>query len=126
MARLIASFSGCDPAALDDIVGLMKALRRATAAAGSTGLQSAEERFTPDGFVAAVVTRESRASLRTVPAHAACFVEFRCDDAGDAEAFAKELGAYLRATDSRPHATVAIHRAVRKQFSEAGRGPRSA
>ena len=126
MARLIASFSGCDPAALDDIVGLMKALRRATAAAGSTGLQSAEERFTPDGFVAAVVTRASRASLRTVPAHGACFVEFRCDDAGNAEAFATELGAYLRATGTRPHATAAIHRAAMKQFSEAGRGPRSA
>jgi S-adenosylmethionine/arginine decarboxylase-like enzyme len=126
MARMIASFSGCDRDALADIVGLMKALRRACAAAGATGLQSAEERFTPDGFVAAVVTRESRANLRTVPAHAACFVEFRCSDGCDAEAFAIELGAYLRATGRRPHSTVAIHRAPMKRLPGEEPVPRSA
>lgn len=50
MSHLIASFSGCDPAALGDITGLMKALRRTVAASGATGPQSAEERVTEDGF----------------------------------------------------------------------------
>ncbi len=108
MTRLVASFSGCDPAALGEIPGLMRALRRATVAAGATELESAEERFTPDAFAAAVVARKIHAKLRTVPGHSSCFVVFRCDDACSAEELATELGAYLRVTGRRPHATLAV------------------
>ena len=126
MGRLTANFSECHTAALEDVAGLMKALRRAIAAAGATAIQSAEERFTPDGFAAALVTRESRASLRTFPAQATCFVEFRGEDGCDAESFARELGAYLRTTSREPQASVAIQRAAIRRPSAARSVPRGA
>ncbi|MBS1107152.1 MAG: S-adenosylmethionine decarboxylase [Deltaproteobacteria bacterium] len=124
MSHLIASFSGCDPAALGDITGLMKALRRAVAASGATGPQSAEERFTKDGFTAAVMTGEGRASLRTIPDQHACIVEFTCDRTCNAELFATELGTYLRARDSASH--TAIHSAPRSPIHESVESRRSA
>lgn len=125
MSHLIASFSGCDPAALGDITRLMKALRRAVAGSGTTGLHSAEERFTTDGFTAAVTTNEGRASLRTIPEEHACFVEFTCDRSCDAERFARELGSYLRAKDSDSH--TAIHSAAsRSPLHESVESRRSA
>jgi S-adenosylmethionine/arginine decarboxylase-like enzyme len=124
MSHLVASFSGCDPAALGDITGLVKALRRAVSAAGTTGLQSAEERFTEDGFTAAVMTGGGRASLRTIPEQHACFVEVTCDRSCDAELFATELASYLRAKDLHSHTV--IHSATRSPIDEAAEARRSA
>ena len=124
MSHLIARFSDCDPAALGDITGLVKALRRAVAASGTTDLQSAEERFTTDGFTAAVTTRGGRASLRTIPEQHACLVEFSCDRSCDAERFARELGAHLRAKVS--HAHPAIQPPRRSPPRESSEGRRSA
>jgi S-adenosylmethionine/arginine decarboxylase-like enzyme len=124
MSHLVASFSGCDPAALGDITGLMKALRRAVAASGAMGLQSAEERFTKDGFTAAVMTGQGRASLRTNPDQHACFVEFSCDRDCNAERFATELGSYLRARDSNSH--TALRSAPRSLDHESVEARRSA
>jgi S-adenosylmethionine/arginine decarboxylase-like enzyme len=124
MGRLIASFSGCDPAALGDLTALMKALRRAVAASGAKGMQAAEERFTRDGYTAAVMTGESRASLRTIPERDVCFVEFTCDNACNAELFATELGSYLRATG--PGSQTAIHSTARAPIRAAAETRRSA
>jgi S-adenosylmethionine/arginine decarboxylase-like enzyme len=123
MGRLLARFSNCDAAALVDVGGLVRALRRATAAAGATRVQSAEERFAPDGFVAAIVTCESETRLRTLPEQAACFVEFRFDDGCRADAFEKVLGGYLR---SRRRAPVTVHPAALQRSAEATTAPRSA
>jgi S-adenosylmethionine/arginine decarboxylase-like enzyme len=102
----------------------MKALRRAVAASGAMGLQSAEERFTKDGFTAAVMTGQGRASLRTNPDQHACFVEFSCDRDCNAERFATELGSYLRARDSNSH--TALRSAPRSLDHESVEARRSA
>ena len=112
MSRLTAKFSGCDAAALRDVEGLVRALRRATAAAGATGVQSAEERFAPDGFLAAIATRECEARLRTIPEEAACCVEFRGYACCRAEAFAAVLGIYLHATSRGLPAPVTVQPAL--------------
>ncbi len=125
MGRLAAQFSSCDDAALRDVAGLVRALRRASAAAGASGIQSAEERFEPDGFIAAIVTREIHARLRTLPAQSACFVEFRGDEGCRPEAFAAVLGAYLHAP-SRALAPVAVHPAGPQLSAATEAAPQSA
>jgi S-adenosylmethionine/arginine decarboxylase-like enzyme len=126
MSRLNAEFSGCDSAALGDVAGLVRALRRAAAAAGATGVQSAEERFAPDGFVAAIATRESEARLRTIPERAACLVEFHCDESCRAEAFATVLGIYLHARIRSLAAPVAVHRVAPERPADIASAPASA
>jgi S-adenosylmethionine/arginine decarboxylase-like enzyme len=127
MGRLVASYSGCDAAALANVAGLVRTLRRATAAAGATALQSAEERFAPDGFLATIATRESEARLRTIPAEAVCFVEFRFDDGCRAEAFAAVLASYLRAPSHGLPAPLTVRPAtLRRPRGEATAAPRSA
>jgi S-adenosylmethionine decarboxylase len=125
MGRLLQRFSDCDAAALVDVAGLVRALRRATAAAGATSIQSAEERFAPDGFRAAIVTRESEARLRTLPEQAACLVEFRCDDGCRVEAFATLLGAYLRSPGRVRRLPVTVHPAPQRSAGTLA-APRSA
>ncbi len=124
MSHLIARFSGCDAAALGDITGLVQALRRAVAASGTTDLQSAEERFTTDGFTAAVTTRGGRASLRTNPEQHACLVEFSCDRSCDLERFARELGP-ISARRSRTRTPRSSRRGDRRS-DESSEGRRSA
>ena len=119
MSRLTAKFSGCDAAALRDVEGLVRALRRATAAAGATGVQSAEERFAPDGFLAAIATRECEARLRTIPDEAACCVEFRGDARCRAEAFATVLGTYLHAASRELPAPVTVRPALERPVEAA-------
>jgi S-adenosylmethionine/arginine decarboxylase-like enzyme len=126
MGRLVASYSGCDATALANVAGLVRTLRRAAAAAGATGVQSAEERFAPDGFLAAITTRETEARLRTIPAEAACFVEFHFADGCRAEAFAAVLASYLRAPSRRLPAPVTVHPVALHARAESVAAPRSA
>src|SRR6267154_1105166 len=77
--HLLASYVGCDPAALADHRGLMHALREAIKASGATLLSELSNEFSPAGMTAAMLLSESHASIHTYPEHRACFVElFTC------------------------------------------------
>jgi S-adenosylmethionine decarboxylase len=95
--HLMASYVGCDAAALSDRAGLMAAMRAAVKASGATLLNSIEHSFSPAGMTAVMLLSESHASIHTYPEHGACFVDlFTCGRLCSAERFDTVLRAYLR------------------------------
>lgn len=97
--HFMASYVGCDAAALSDRAGLMAAMRAAVKASGATLLNSVEHSFSPAGMTAVMLLSESHASIHTYPEHASCFVDlFTCGRLCSAERFDAVLRAYLRPT----------------------------
>lgn len=95
--HLLASYTGCEPAALADEVGLVAALKAAAEAAGATLLDSVQHAFHPAGMTAVLLLAESHASIHTYPEHQACFVDlFTCGRSCNAERFDAVLCDYLR------------------------------
>jgi S-adenosylmethionine decarboxylase len=95
--HLLASYSGCDPAALADVERLSVALQAAIKASGATLLKSVEHVFPPHGFTAVALLSESHASIHTYPEHNSCFVDiFTCGTRCDVEAFDAELRRHFR------------------------------
>lgn len=95
--HLLASYTGCDPAALADERGLVATLKAAAEAAGATLLNSIERTFHPAGMTAVLLLAESHASIHTYPEHQACFVDlFTCGRTCNAERFDAVLRDYLR------------------------------
>ncbi|HVX11335.1 MAG TPA: adenosylmethionine decarboxylase [Pirellulales bacterium] len=95
--HLLASYTGCDPAALADEAGLLEAMKSAVAASGATLLNCIEHSFKPSGMTAVMLLAESHASIHTYPEHRACFVDlFTCGRGYSAQRFDAELRRYLR------------------------------
>jgi S-adenosylmethionine decarboxylase len=95
--HLLASYSGCDRAALRDRKGLAAAMGAAVRASGATLLKSAEHAFPGDGMTMVLLLSESHASIHTYPEFDACFVDlFTCGLTCNAEKFDAALRAYLR------------------------------
>ncbi|HVC96276.1 MAG TPA: adenosylmethionine decarboxylase [Pirellulales bacterium] len=107
--HLLASYVGCDPLALADHRGLMKAFRGAVSASGATLLGELSHEFSPSGMTAIVLLSESHASIHTYPEHQACFVDlFTCGRICSAERFDAVLREHLRPHEAR-HRTVLRH-----------------
>jgi len=95
--HLLASYVGCDPAALADGAGLKAAMERAVEASGATLIRSIDHSFSPSGMTAVMLLAESHASIHTYPEHQACFVDlFTCGRACSAQKFDAVLCQYLR------------------------------
>jgi S-adenosylmethionine decarboxylase len=98
--HLLASYVGCDPAALADSAGLKAAMERAIEAAGATLIRSVDYSFSPNGMTAVMLLAESHASIHTYPEHQACFVDlFTCGRGCSAQKFDAMLCQYLRPTN---------------------------
>jgi S-adenosylmethionine decarboxylase len=94
--HLLATYLGCDRAALANRAGLLRALESAARASGATVLHVADAVFPARGLTAVVLLAESHASLHTYPEYDACFVDlFTCGRACSAEAFDLRLREYL-------------------------------
>jgi S-adenosylmethionine decarboxylase proenzyme len=95
--HLLASYSGCDPAAIRDVRELTSAFHAAIRASGATLLHAVEHVFPPDGMTAVAVLSESHASIHTYPEHESCFVDiFTCGNTCSVEAFDAVMQEYLR------------------------------
>jgi S-adenosylmethionine decarboxylase len=95
--HLVASYVGCDPAALADHCGLMGAVREAIRASGATLLDELSHKFSPSGMTAVLLLAESHASIHTYPEHQACFVDlFTCGRICSAERFDAVVREFLR------------------------------
>lgn len=97
--HLLASYVGCDAAALADEIGLVAAMKAAVKASGATLISSIQHSFTPSGMTAVMLLSESHASIHTYPEHQACFVDlFTCGRGCSAERFDAEMCQYLKPT----------------------------
>jgi S-adenosylmethionine decarboxylase len=97
--HFIASYSGCNKAALKDVERLEKVMNEAVAQTGATSLNSVKHIFPPDGFTMVILLGESHASIHTYPEHGSCFVDlFTCGDHCNSEMFDKYLREYLQPT----------------------------
>ena len=95
--HMIASYVGCDPAALEDHRGLLNAFRNAISASGATLLGELSHEFSPRGMTAIMLLSESHASIHTYPEQQGCFVDlFTCGRSCSAERFDAVLREHLR------------------------------
>ena len=74
--HLIASYSDCNAAAVQDTEGLAAAMKAAVLATGATLLRTIEHAFPNGGFTMLLLLAESHASIHTYPECNACFVDF--------------------------------------------------
>ncbi len=95
--HLLASYSGCDAAAIRDTKGLVAAFHAAVKASGATLLESTEHIFPPDGITAVALLSESHASIHNVSrCHQSCFVDIFTCGTCKVEAFDAVLRSFLR------------------------------
>ncbi len=95
--HFVASYYGCNDAALKNIDKLRQTMKDAVHLSGATLLDSSEYIFAPDGFTMVLLLSESHASIHTYPEYGACFVDFfTCGTHCMAEQFDDALRAYLR------------------------------
>lgn len=94
--HFLASYMGCNHAALADVEGLKKAFLLAVSECGATLLESVDHVFPPEGLTMVVLLSESHASIHTYPEHDSCFVDlFTCGTKCQAEKFDEALQRYL-------------------------------
>ena len=94
--HFVASYLNCDPKAMTDIDGLLKAMDKAVGSSGATVLERSHYVFQPDGLTVVYLLSESHASLHTYPEFGACFVDlFTCGNNCSAQKFDDALRAYL-------------------------------
>jgi len=114
--HLLASYMGCDAAALADETGLLAAMKAAVKASGATLISSLQHSFTPSGMTAVMLLSESHASIHTYPEHQACFVDlFTCGRGCSAERFEAVICKYLKPTRAN-HRTIVRHGAGEGRF----------
>jgi S-adenosylmethionine decarboxylase proenzyme len=102
--HLVASYHGCDRAALSNTKRLAEVLEQACRASGATILDSCQYRFDGNGLTMVILLSESHASIHTYPEHGACFVDiFTCGHTCSQEKFNTVLQEYLKPT--RPNCT---------------------
>lgn len=83
--HLVASYKGCNAAALTDITMLKQIFEEAVKASGATILSSLSHTFASDGLTMVFLLSESHASIHTYPEHNACFIDlFTCGKKCDA------------------------------------------
>ncbi len=74
--HLLASYSECSSTALQDIKGLITAMKVAGKASGATLLDFLVHTFPNGGVTIVMLLSESHASIHTYPEYNACFVDF--------------------------------------------------
>jgi S-adenosylmethionine decarboxylase proenzyme len=85
--HVLADLYECDPARLDDVALIERALRAAAAAAGATVVGAAFHRFVPQGASGVLLVAESHLSVHTWPEHAFAAADlFTCSPTLDADA----------------------------------------
>jgi S-adenosylmethionine decarboxylase len=96
-SHFLASYMGCDMAALTDIAALTNAMEEAAKASGATILKTSSHVFPPNGLTMVILLSESHASIHTYPEFNACFVDlFTCGTRCSAEKFHEVLLTYLK------------------------------
>ncbi|HEY9678903.1 MAG TPA: adenosylmethionine decarboxylase [Drouetiella sp.] len=99
--HLIASYSGCDPARLQNKDGMLNAMRNAVKKAGATLLRECDYTFENGAFTAVMLLSESHASVHTYPEVNACFIDlFTCGTTCDPRKFHDVIRSYLRPTQT--------------------------
>lgn len=95
--HFLASYLECDPEAIENVKGMLRAMDDAVRASGATILGQSSYVFQPNGVTAVYLLSESHASLHTYPEHRACFVDiFTCGDHCSSLRFHEALQAYLK------------------------------
>lgn len=95
--HFMASYVGCDDAALRDVQRLAEAMCHAVDACGAHRLNEVHHVFPPDGLTMLILLSESHASIHTYPEYQACFVDlFTCGDTCSFERFDRALQEYLQ------------------------------
>ncbi len=98
--HFVASYLGCDHAALSNLDALKEAFLGAVSESGATLLEAVDHVFPPEGLTMVVLLSESHASIHTYPEHDACFVDlFTCGTRCQAEKFDEALRKYLQPRD---------------------------
>jgi S-adenosylmethionine decarboxylase len=85
--HVLADLYDCDPALLDDVSLVERALRSAAHAAGATIVGAAFHRFAPQGASGVLLVAESHLSVHTWPEHRFAAADlFTCSPSLDADA----------------------------------------
>jgi len=95
--HFIASYNGCDVAALTAVDSLIAAMKKAVEKSGATILDSGSFVFPGNGLTLVFLLSESHASIHTYPEYGSCFVDlFTCGDICNYEEFHESLSSYLK------------------------------
>lgn len=95
--HFLASYTGCNQQALENVEALEKVMQEATLASGATILKVASCIFPSNGLTLVILLSESHASIHTYPEHAACFVDlFTCGSRCFHQKFDALLQEYLQ------------------------------
>lgn len=95
--HFIASYTECDPEALQNVQALIQAMHEGAARSGAKILSNSFYVFPGNGLTMAILLSESHATIHTYPEHRACFVDlFTCGDHCHSEPFDQVLRAYLK------------------------------
>ncbi len=95
--HFLASYKGCDSAALKNITEFKKVFANAVQSSGATILEHSFTDFGPDSMTGTFTLSESHASIHTYPEHNACFVDlFTCGSHCHWEPFHAILMDYLK------------------------------
>jgi S-adenosylmethionine decarboxylase proenzyme len=95
--HLIASYLGCDEAAIMDVQELCDVMMDACKESGAQVLGHTFHVFPGNGLTMVILLSESHASIHTYPEHGACFVDiFTCGEQCQNEKFDEVLRAYLK------------------------------
>lgn len=93
----MASFTGCDTAALLDGATLLAQFTAAAKSTGATIIDCCNHTFANGGITAVLLLSESHASIHTYPEKAACFLDlFTCGEKIDQSKFVDLMAAYLK------------------------------
>ena len=97
--HFIASYAGCDAKAIQNVEGLIEAMREGVRKSGAQILDESSYVFQGNGFTMVLLLSESHASIHTYPEHNACFVDlFTCGDHCLYDPFDNALRDYLKPT----------------------------
>lgn len=79
--QIVVEYYGCNPASLNDVAFVKKAMRDAAEASGATIVQEAFHLFNPYGVSGVVVIAESHLTIHTWPEYGYAAVDlFTCGD----------------------------------------------
>ncbi len=97
--HVLADLHECDPARLDDVQTIERALREAARAAGATVVGGVFHRFIPQGASGVLLVAESHLSVHTWPERAFAAADlFTCSSRLDADAALAVLRVHLGAS----------------------------
>ncbi len=97
--HVLADLFGCDPAWIDDVGRVERALREAARVAGATVVGGVFHRFVPQGASGVLLVAESHLSVHTWPERAFVAADlFTCSTKLDADAALDVLRAHFAAS----------------------------